>query len=180
MKEKNYIESVTNLERTSEMYVPKKLFDELLDDYTLEQTDWLLASHDGKELDECVKELNDVVMRYNEKAQNEEVSLYTVDINAAKSQKTLKRPINVCPYCGDKMELAWSNSRFPSAYRSVHRCNNNSADAVAYKCRICGGSSPDISVTTAMFDESIVAQRIGRHIEDSIKEMEALEGSDEE
>ena len=178
MREKNYIEQATNLERTTENYVPRKLYDELLNEYEKEQTDWMLASHDGEELEKCLKEVGDVMLDHSKKASEAELSLYVTDINQAKAMKTFKRPINVCPYCGKTMFLSWADDAYTyNSYRSLYRQIKRPADNVCFTCPVCGASSPCVRLTTSMLNEDEVGKRIGRHIEDSIAEMEELKGA---
>lgn len=132
--EKNYIEKVTNLERATVEYVPKKWFNELEDMYKshLEFDEW----------DEKV--INDALVGIRENAAKDTIKLYQLDVADRKSV-SIKPPLNVCPYCGKTMKLSWAHS-IPNR--------------VAYECTVCGALSPSVFLSLRMLDEDIVAKEI--------------------
>ena len=147
--EKSYIERVTNLERATVEYVPKKWFNEMEDRYRsqLEFNEWE------------EKDINGILADIHESVAKDTVKLYQLDV-ADRKYVSIKPPLNVCPYCGEKMKLSWADSTL----------RIDMGNRVAYKCFVCGALSPSVFATLRMLNEDIVAKEIWNSIESSIIE----------
>lgn len=153
--EKNYIEKVTNLERTTVEYVPKKWFNEMEDRYRSQ-----LSFNEWEERD-----INKVLADIHESVAKDTIKLYQLDVADRKSV-SIKPPLNVCPYCGEKMKLSWVNDNYRSGI-------------IAFVCTCCGAQSPSVYMAIRMLDEDIVAKEIWKRIEMNNNNEEGDEEGDE-
>lgn len=168
MAEKNYIESVTNLQRATVKYVPKDLLDSAL--RLLNDTLSLYSSEDGD--DERIR--NSILKRLKE-AEEKTVDLYVLDtINGENSKPTIKRPINVCPYCGNTMDLRWTYGSI------VGRRMSYDQKKVHFVCERCEAASPEVFLDLHMINEDEIAKSIGRAIDNAIWYRENEEEDEEE
>lgn len=160
--EKNFIEKVTNLEREKIKYVPKKLFDDVL-----EQLETVYSINDD------VEGLTDV-----------EGYVYSMIKAADENTKEIpiiedddKKPdISICPYCGGKMFLSFSdNDRRVS--RTLYKGYSpiRGGDSIHYKCGYCGASSPNVFLRVSLLDENEVKKDIQKEIEGVIDEIKREE-----
>ena len=156
--EKNFIEKVTNLEREKVKYVPKKLFDDVL-----EQLETVYTINDD------VEGLTDV-----------EGYVYSMIKAADENTKEIpiiedddkKLDISICPYCGGKMFLRFSdNDR--RANRTPYKSYSpiRGGDSIHYKCCYCGAASPNIYLKISLMNEDEVKKDIQKEIEFAMKEV---------
>lgn len=172
MKDKNYIEQITNLERSMEKYVPKRMYDALIEEYEISE-----SANDDK----SVLQLHREITSLKELANKEAVELYTLDTQDGNKVTTTKRPINICPYCGDKMVLAWDDGDSRrNWYRSMYSRRERPADFVVFSCLLCGAQSPRLNTFLKLFDESVIATEMGQVINRAIWEKEHGGDEDEE
>lgn len=159
--EKNFVEKVTNLEREKIKYVPVSFLNEVLD---------VLYNNlnDHHDMDE-----NDIDCYVNEvkaKANAESKELYAIDDDDKKPD------ISICPYCGGKMFLSFSDndrrvSRTP--YKSYSPIRGG--DSINYKCGYCGASSPNVYLRLSLLDENRIRTELQREIEGAIAEIKIEE-----
>lgn len=159
--EKNFIEKVTNLEREKVKYVPKKLFDDVL-----EQLETVYSINDD------IEGLTDV-----------EGYVYSMIKAADENAKEIpiiedddKKPdISICPYCGGKMILSFcTGDRSVSAYNR-NRLRIREGDSVQYKCCYCGSTGPNVCLTISLLDENSAKKDIQKEIECAIDEVKREE-----
>lgn len=131
------IEKVTNLRRKTKQYVPAcllteavTLFDEFAEQYDI----------DGEQINSIVR-----------KADEEAINLYETEKN---NELSMKPPLDICPYCGDKMfpRLASQDRKFPG------RAYNPQNEHVYMECLVCGAKSPKLGFHPSMLDESKVIE----------------------
>lgn len=178
MANTDYIEQVTNLERSMEKYVPKYLFDDIC-----KTADELLecCSNPSTPMLRDENSVDSELTTYKERANKEAVELYTLDTQEGNKVTTTKRPINICPYCGDKMVLKWDdNDTGRTNYRSMYSNRIRPADYVVFACFMCGAKSPPVALSLNMLDESIIATEMGRVIDRAVWEKEHAGDEDEE
>lgn len=175
MANTDYIEQITNLERSMEKYVPKRMYDGLLSEYEEAER------NNRAGLKEKYDSLTQEIVSRQHAANKEAVELYTLDTQEGNKVTTVKRPINICPYCGEKMVLTWDdndNSRI--TYRSLYNHRNRPADYVVFSCLMCEAKSPKVSLSLRMLNESIIATEMGRVIDRAILEKEHAGDEDED
>lgn len=155
--EKNFIEKVTNLEREKVKYVPVSFLNEALD------TLWNnLDDHNDMEENEIDSYINEL----KAKANAESKELYAIDDDDKKPD------ISICPYCGGKMFLSFSDNdrrvnRTPyKGYGSIR-----GGDSINYKCGYCGASSPNVYLRLSLLDENRIRTELQREIECAIDEI---------
>ena len=158
--EKNFIEKVTNLEREKIKYVPKKLFER-----SMARLESMLSADDDQEELEWVHELQ-------MKAESEEKEIYSIETDDKKPD------ISICPYCGGKMFLSFSDndrrvSRYP--YKGYNYSSIRGGDSIHYKCGYCGASSPNVFLRVSLLDENEVKKDIQKEIEGAISEIKREE-----
>lgn len=156
--EKNFIEKVTNLEREKVKYVPKKLFER-----SMARLESMLNADDNREELEWVHKLQ-------MKAESEEKEIYSIETDDKKLD------ISICPYCGGKMFLSFSDndrrvSRTPYKGYSPIR----GGDSVRYKCGYCGAASPNTFLRVSLLDGNEVKKDIQKEIEGAINEIKCEE-----
>jgi len=163
MNEKNYVEQVTNLERVKEKYIPASFLNEALDTLWNNASAHDLDNEEENEIDSYINELK-------AKADAESKMLYTID------NDDKKLDISICPYCGGKMFLSFSENdrrvnRTPyKGYSSIR-----GGDTVQYKCGYCGASSPNTFLRVSLLDGNEVKKNIQKEIEGAIAEIKCEE-----
>lgn len=156
---KNYVERVTNLERTQVEYVPKKLITDFINDMRDCVDDCVSAS-------DIKTSFEDIFSEYQKQIPDESVKLYELDVYGQK-KVTFERPIGICPYCGGEMRVRINYRPFVQ-YRDRNRYPLDSDGDIAFKCAVCGATTPRIYMNERMLDENIVAKEINNFIEDAI------------
>ena len=152
---KNYIERVTNLERTKEEYVPRKLFNELYEK-------WSEAMEKISELEDSDIEKIKTQLDFAESATKQAIKVYTLDAMT----KTTQRPMDICPYCECKMHPKLDNSK-DYQFRNYYRPMNY----VVFECEMCGAKSPKLYFNNSMLDKV----EISKQIEDMLTNMDGEE-----
>ena len=161
--EKNFIEKVTNLEREKIKYVPASFLNEALNTLWNNASAHDLDNEEENEIDSYINELK-------AKADAESKMLPLIE------DDDKKLDISICPYCGGKMLLSFSDndrrvSRTPyRGYSPIH-----AGDSVHYKCEYCGASSPNIHLRLSLLDENRIKAELQREIEGAIAEIKCEE-----
>lgn len=154
MREMNYVESCTNLVREKEKYVPIKLFNEVLNLYEdraqadIQDLDLDLSASNAME-----NELDCEIDRLRKKAEKTSRELFVLE------DKDEKNPLDICPYCGEKMRL------YLPVENGYRRGIN---DTVMFECVTCGAKSPYVPISLDMFNTETVKKHIEECIEDCI------------
>lgn len=155
MREMNYVESCTNLVREKEKYVPIKLFNEVLNMYEdraqadIQDLDLDLSANNAME-----NELDCEIDQLRKKAEKASRELFVLE------EKDEKNPLDICPYCGEKMRLYLP---YENRYRS-----GISDDKVMFECTTCGAKSPYVPISLDMFNTETVKKHIEECVEDCI------------
>ena len=147
---KNYIERVTNLERTKEPYIPKKIVDDMIEN--------LEPYFDGED-----PFLTDEIKFYSEAIKDKQIDVYTLDTMT----KTTQRPMDICPYCECKMHPKLDTSKDYNQFRNYYRPMNY----VVFECEMCGAKSPKLYFNNSMLDKV----EISKQIEDMLTNMDGEE-----
>ena len=159
--EKNYIEKVTNLEREKVKYVPKRLFDQLIDDYRAEH------SFEGPEEDE---QFDKDIYELEQKAEKESRELFVLE------EPEKKNDLETCRYCG-----GWMTPEFTDRGWSTTYSRRPIAELVHFRCAYCGATSPTTVLRVSLLDNEAIKKDILRGIETAKREVkEEEEGNYEE
>lgn len=160
---KTFIETVTNLEREKIKYVPESFLNEALDTLWNNASAHIESSEEENEIDSYIHNLK-------EQANSKSKELYIIE------DAEEKPDISICPYCGGKMFLSFSENdrrvnRTPYKGYSPIR----SGDSVNYKCGYCGASSPNVYLRLSLLDENRIRTELQREIECAIDEIKQEE-----
>lgn len=161
--EKNFVEKVTNLEREKVKYVPVSFLNEALETLWNNASAHDLDNEEENEIDSYINELK-------AKADAESKMLPIIETDDKKPD------ISICPYCGGKMLLSFSEndrrvSRTPYKGYSPIR----GGDSIHYKCGYCGASSPNVYLRLSLLDENRIKTELQREIEGAIAEIKCEE-----
>ena len=157
--EKNFVEKVTNLEREKIKYVPVLFLNEALDTLWTNSSAHLETAEEENEIDSYINEL-----KAKADAQSKMLPIIETDDK--------KPDISICPYCGGKMFLSFSNNNRRvkmTPYKDYSPIRGG--DSISYKCGYCGASSPNVYLRIALLDENAVKKDIQREIEGAIEEI---------
>lgn len=157
--EKNFVEKVTNLEREKVKYVPVSFLNEALDTLWTNSSAHLETAEEENEIDSYINEL-----KAKADAQSKMLPIIETDDK--------KPDISICPYCGGKMFLSFSNNNRRvkmTPYKDYSPIRGG--DSISYKCGYCGASSPNVYLRIALLDENAVKKDIQREIEGAIEEI---------
>lgn len=162
---KNFIEQVTNLERETTQYVPKRCFDALyflyMNDLTYDDSD----DSDGSRVRaDMIKD--DAFRNILEKP------------NIPDDEVSEKKPVNICPYCGEHMTIDLES---PSSDLQTTRYNRYSGGRIVsrynglyirYRCYRCGSISPFITLTPRLVDKYAFEKELESRIQGFIEDRE--------
>lgn len=157
VREMNYVESCTNLVREKEKYVPIRLFNEVLNMYEDRvQADIRDLDLDLNANNDIENELDCEIDQLRKKAEKASRELFVLE------DKNEKNPLDICPYCGEKMRLylPWGNH-----YR------RGISDEVMFECTTCGAKSPYVPISIDMFNTETVKKHIEECVEACIVNM---------
>lgn len=158
--EKNFVEKVTNLEREKVKYVPKKIFDEVITRLDLMLGDDIETGYQGD------PENVEFIKTKLKEAKENTKEFYAIETDDKKPD------ISICPYCGGKMFISFSDGdrRVNSTpYRGYSPIRGG--DAVQYMCGYCGASSPKVFLRLSLLDENRIRTELQREIECAIDEI---------
>lgn len=164
--EKNFVEKVTNLEREKVKYVPVLFLNEALKTLWNNASAYIGTDEEEDEIDCYINELK-------AKADAESKMLPIIEADDKKPD------ISICPYCGGKMFLSFSeNDRHISRTPYKGYSPIRSGDSIIYKCGYCGASSPSVFLRISLLDENMVNKELQRGIEAAMNEIKCEEEGD--
>ena len=111
---KNFVEQVTNLERETTQYVPKNYFDAL---YFLYMNDLLYDDSDDSDDGDDSRVRADIIKDNVFRSILEKPNIPDDEVSE-------KKPVNICPYCGEHMTI---NLESPSSDLQTTRYNRYSS-----------------------------------------------------